>query len=75
MLHNDLYEDWDIFWRLSSKRRIDGMSGRVEPILYSEIEAYMRIHRIDEFEEQDRLVKRIEFMDILYCNHYNTKKK
>lgn len=49
------------------------MSGYVGQIPYSEIEAYMRIHDIDAGRE--RLLERIEFMDRIYCNFYNEKKK
>ena len=72
-LYPDLFDDWNIFWRLSGKRRVDGMSGYVGQIPYSEIEAYMRIHDIDTGRE--RLLDRIEFMDRIFCNFHNREKK
>ena len=74
-LYGDLYDDWNIFWKLSGKRRIDVMSGRVGQIPYPEIESYMRIHKIDGEIERERLVERIEFMDKIFCNFHNEKVK
>lgn len=74
VLHVDLYEDWNIFWRLSAQRRIDGFAGRVEPIRISEIESYMRLNRITDEDEQNRLIERIEFLDKIFCDYYNGKK-
>ena len=73
-LYEDLYEDWNIFWKLSGKRRFDGMSGFVGPIPYAEIEAYMKIYGITGIVERERLVERIQFLDQIFCEYHNRKK-
>lgn len=75
ILYEDLLNDYTVFTELSRKRRIDGMSGYVFPINFSEIESYFRLMKIENFHQQQRLIKRIEFMDDIYCKHSNEKKK
>lgn len=74
-LYSDLQNDWNIFWDLCSRRKVDSMAGRMERISYLEIEAYMRIHDINNGVERTRLLDRIDFLDKIYCNHYNDKVK
>jgi len=51
------------------------MSGYIFPIHLSEIETYMRLNGIDDFIDQQRLIKRIKFMDDVYCKAMNEKRK
>ena len=67
-LYNDLVEDFNIFLDLSGNRQWDGMAGIPHSILFSEIEAYMRLHEIDD--SNHRLLKRIVFMDQIYCEYH-----
>lgn len=50
------------------------MSGYVGQIPYSEIEAYFKIFKIEDLEQRERLLERIDFLDRLYCQHCNEKK-
>jgi len=75
ILHEDLINDYSVFIELSKKRRIDGMSGHVFYINFSEIESYLRLMEIKDPDQRQRLIKRIEFMDNIYCKHSNEKKK
>jgi len=75
ILYDDLLNDYTIFTELSKTRRVDGMSGYVFHIEFSEIEAYLQLMEISDFHQRQRLIKRIEFMDSTYCKQANEKKK
>ena len=75
VLYEDLFNDYEIFIKLSSQRRIDGMSGYVFPIKFSETEAYLRLLKITNLDQRQRLLERIELMDKIYCECINEKKK
>lgn len=60
---------------MSARREIDGMSGYISPIPFSEIESYIRLTRINGKKEQDEFIERIKFMDRVYCNAMNKKEK
>lgn len=75
ILYGDLLNDYKIFVALSRQRKTDGMSGYVFAIPYSEIEVYLRLLKITNFYQRQRLIERIEFMDQVYCEHINEKKK
>ena len=67
-LHEDLKEDFDIFIDLSKNRQWDSMAGTPHSIQFSEIESYMHLYEIEDPDR--RLLKRLVFMDQIYCEHY-----
>jgi hypothetical protein len=69
-LFDDLTEDFNIFIELSASRQWDSMAGLPQPLRFSELEAYMRLQRIENPLQQQRLLKRLQFMDQTYCNYY-----
>jgi len=63
------------FVELSAHRNIDGMSGYIFPIHFSEIETYMRIKQIEDLSDRKHFIARIKFMDNVYCKAMNEKRK
>ena len=72
-LHDDLVADFNIFHDLSKSRQWDGMSGTPHSISFSEIEAYLRLHEVDDQTQKIRLINRLSFMDQIYCDYHRKK--
>lgn len=62
---------WDAFWVLSSSRT--AAFGSLMPIPITEIEAYTRLYRIIDFDEQDQFVSTIRAIDDGYLSLVNKK--
>lgn len=69
-LFPDLEASFEIFWELSSMMPIDGMSGHLGAIPFSEIESYFRLYKIDNYE---KTLERILMMDSIYRELINKR--
>lgn len=61
---------WQAFWELSSSRSV-GLA--LNPITIEDIEAWLRIHRIEDADDRQTMLSTIKSMDALYLNEVSKK--
>jgi hypothetical protein len=71
VLYEDLVYHWNCFWHLNATRR-SGFG--IERISYSEMSAYMDIHKITDTAQRIRFAERMAYFDSLFLEIHEEMK-